>query len=189
MIELLATTILTANASSAPLLLDARCDRAEYRDAARHDFGGGVTLLARHDADFVTLCLTLPSDSLGTMDLYIQGRDGALHNLHVSAQLGERTRSTAGWPAWNFGNQRRWYGPAVAFRGFAVGDDGQRRVDFAPSVGREIQIERARFGPGPWRVRFEVRALGADRNGAVIFPAGSTDSDPAGWAQFDFDRR
>jgi hypothetical protein len=188
MILELAASALTANGSDAPLLLDARCDPVEYAGAARHELGAGVTLHARYDAHFLALCFTLPEGSFGSFDLYVRAADGRLHNLHVSAQVGERVRAAGGWPDWRFGNQQGWYGPPVAFRGMATDATGQRRIDFAPAAGRELQISRARFGADPWRVRFEIRALGAAQNGVLVFPAGSTDSDPAGWARLDFRR-
>jgi len=185
MLQLLATSLLTSALSHVPLLLDARCDAAEYAGAARQDLGGGVSLQARHDSHYLVLCLSLPPDSFGSLDLYVRGADGALHNLHVSAQIGERTRGPGGWPAWRFGNAQGWYGPPVAFRGLATDASGRARADFTPSAARELQLPRARFGPGPWRVRVELNALGAG-NTSLVFPAGSTDADPAGWARLHF---
>jgi hypothetical protein len=184
---ILAAALTSALVSGPPVLLDAKCDAAEYANAARHDIGGGVTLRARHDADYVYLCLMLPAQSLGTMDLFLQPVSGGpMYNLHISAQVGERIFAGGAWPDWTFGNERAWYGPPVAFRGMARRPDGTARPDFSESEAREVQLTRARFGNGPWKVRLEVRALGPDKRGEVVFPAGSTDTNSKAWATLPF---
>lgn len=133
--------------SSAPVLLDGRCDAAEYAKAERRDLGQGVTLHAVHDEHFITLCATLPPDSLGTMDLYLQAPEGGpTTNLHISAQVGERTYAEGEDPEWQWGNHQGWYGPPVAFSGAAVRPDGTPRVTFADARGREIRLSKLRQG-------------------------------------------
>ena len=172
--------IAVATATS-PILLDARCEDDAWRSATRTAVGHGVALLSMADADSVYLCVTLPPESLGTMDLFIQSRDGVQTNLHVSAQTGERTRGADGWPEWRgFNNYRGWYGPPVAFRGMARTEGGVR-PDFAPSAAREVQIDRARFGDGPWRVMLQVHSLGADGAGAVTWPSYGDIDRPSTW--------
>ena len=43
-------------------------------------------------------------------------------------------------------------------------------------------LDKSRFGPLPWRIRIEVRSLGAEGAGAVVFPEGATVDEPAQWA-------
>jgi hypothetical protein len=178
--------VLTAPLIERPLLLDGRCDVTEWRGAAELDVGGGVRLLARQDREYVYLCLRLPPSSLGTLDLWLETQPGAAPvNLHISAQVGERTKGPQGWPEWRFGNQQGWYGPPVAFSGMDRAPDGGRQGRFADSAARELQLSKARFGAGPWRARLEVRALGPDREGAVIYPAASGEDSPDGWLMLD----
>lgn len=178
-----AMAIAAATATS-PILLDAHCDEEAWRSATRTAIGQGAALLSMADAESVYICVTLPPESLGTMDLFIQSRDGVQTNLHVSAQTGERTRGVEGWPEWQgFNNYRGWYGPPVAFSGVSRSDAGVRPT-FAHSVAREVQINRARFGAGPWRVMLQVHSLGADGAGAVTWPTYGDIDRPSTWETF-----
>jgi hypothetical protein len=171
---------IVATTAPGPIMLDARCDEAAWQSAARTDIGGGLSLLSMADAEYVYLCIPLPAESFGSLDLYIAEPSGALTDLHVSAQTGERTRGAEGWPEWRgFNNYRGWYGPPVAFNGYAANGD----VDFAFSPARELQLSRARFGAGPWRIMLEVDAVAPD-NRKVTFPADATADNTASWVEF-----
>jgi hypothetical protein len=169
------------------VLLDNRCDPAEWKDANRFAIADGVQLALKQDAQYLYLCMRLPALSYGTTDVYLQPATGsAPWNLHASAQIGEKQRTDAGWPAeWTFGNQRDWYSPAVPFRGVREVKGGVS-ASFAPIEGREIQIGRARFGPGPWRLMFELRALGKRQDREARYPVGASIDDPSGWAELRF---
>jgi hypothetical protein len=176
-------------ARGGPILLDGRCDRAEWDLAATTALDAGHVLLAQHDARHVYLCIRVPADSHGTLDLYLQAAGApALHNLHASAQVGERVRGADGWPEYTWWNHRGWYSPAVPFTG--IERDGERsRAEFATGVPREVQIEKARFGAGPWRVLFVVGGR-RDASGAwapLRWPPAGDENDPAGWAELSFD--
>jgi len=178
---------LTAGYAREPVLLDARCNELAWTRAERTPIGEGVTLLAMADRRYVYLCVTLPPESLGTLDLYIQGETGAPVNLHISAQTGERTRGENGWREWSgFNNYDGWYGPPVAFSGMIEGADGVRRPQFANSQARELQISRDRFGDGPWRVMLQVHALGTARSGGVAYPADGDSNDSSTWTSLAF---
>ena len=167
-----AAALLMVPVSSDPVLLDGRCDPAEYAKAARHDLGQGVTLYALHGKDFINFCAALPPESLGSMDLYLQSPSGgAITNVHVSAQVGERTYQEGADPAWEWGNHRGWYGPPVAIRGSELRPDGKPRITFKDSTGREVQLSKARFGSGPWKFRYELRAIGPGQANTVRLPA------------------
>lgn len=167
------------------VLVDTRCDDAEWRDAIRVPVAEASVLLAQQDAERVYLCVPLPAQSYGTMDLYVWP-DGAPQpvNLHASAQVGERTRTDAGWPAWVFGNERGWYSPPVALAEATV-DNGRARLRFQPVSAREIAIDKQKFGPGPWRVLLELRALGADKQGVLRVPANGQAESRDTWAALD----
>ena len=169
-------------AAGGPILLDGRCEADEWARATRHPASPGREVLLQEDARFVYLCITLPPDSFGTIDLYVlpQG-ESAPWNLHASAQLGERRRSGQDWPEWTWGNHQGWASPAVPFRGMKD-VEGKTRPDFGVVKDREIQIDKERFAGARWKVMFELRALGADRKGSLVFPAGALVDDPATWA-------
>jgi predicted alpha/beta superfamily hydrolase len=174
------------------ILVDTICDASEWANASRTRVTETTELLAAQDAAALYLCLTLPAESYGTMDLYVLAAGSeAPVNLHASAQVGERTRGASGWPEWTFGNHRQWYSPPVAVVGADV-VDGRARMRFTNTAGREIAIEKAKFGKGPWRFMIEIRALGADKRGSLRFPANGNPDDASSWASFridDFDRR
>ena len=164
------------------VLLDARCEPAEWSDAARVAVSPAVDLLLKQDSESVFFCLTLPEGSYGTLDLYLQTAAGeAPWNLHVSAQVGERQRTAAGWPEWQFANHHGWFSPAVPLRGAEV-VDGRAKLTFTAVAGREVQLERSRFGSGPWRVMVELRSLGPAHDGSVVYPPGAAVDEPSTWA-------
>lgn len=173
---------LAVPSTDVPVLLDGRCEGDEWRRAARTTIRDGMELLLQQNATQVMLCVPLPADSYGTMDLYVGSRSVPIPiNLHASAQVGERQRTVSGWPEWTFGNQRGWYSPPVALSRAAV-VDGRAQLTFGNVMAREVVIDKEKFGGGPWRVMIEIRALGADKKGSLQFPTGASADDPAGWA-------
>lgn len=171
--------------TDAPVLLDGRCEGDEWRRASRAPIRDGMELLLQQNASQLMLCVPLPPDSYGTMDLYVGSRTVPIPmNLHASAQVGERQRGVSGWPEWVFGNQRDWYSPPVALSRATV-TDGKPRLTFGAVMAREVVIDKSKFGNGPWRLMIELRALGADKQGSAQFPAAATSDDPAGWAIVD----
>lgn len=163
-------------------LLDGRCDDAEWQAARATPIGGGVTLLAMQDALAVHFCLQLPLNSLGTFDLYVRDRRGALVNLHSSAQAGERMLTDGKWPDWSFGNHHGWYSPPVPFTGMRE-QGGQRVPRFREGSSREITLLKSCFDlRRGWRFMIEVRALNADREGEAVFPAGGKAEALESWA-------
>lgn len=172
-----------ASPANEPILLDGRCEETQWQSATATPIGADIRLLAMASADYVYLCIPLPTQSLGTLDLFIEHGGAAPINLHVSAQTGERTRTAEGWPDWRgFNNYDRWYGPPVAFAGFTQGADGARMPTFADSAARELQLDRSRFTGDQWRIALQLRALNADRDGALDFPAAADIDNPATWA-------
>jgi predicted alpha/beta superfamily hydrolase len=176
---------LPATPASQTVLLDGRCDDAEWRGASRTAVTPTSDLLLQQTESHLYLCVTLPPDSYGTMDLYVSspGQQWPV-NLHASAQVGERVRTASGWPDWEFGNQRGWYSPPVALSRTTV-EDGRARLTFGTVAAREVAIQKAKFGNGPWRFLIQVRALGADKTGTLAYPAAASVDHPDTWAQVD----
>ncbi|MGE0596236.1 MAG: hypothetical protein AB7P07_07720 [Hyphomonadaceae bacterium] len=184
MLGLALALALTAAPAGGPILLDGACSEPAWSDAETTPIGEGLELKAMADADYLFLCIPLPPQSLGTLDLYIDSGSGAPVNLHVSAQTGERTRGEEGWPEWSgFNNYDRWYGPPVAFAGFTAQSDGTRALTFADSAARELQLDRSRFGGDVWRVALQLRALNADQTGTLDYPVNADIDDSSTWAE------
>lgn len=169
-------------APAGPVLLDGRCDEPTWARAIPVRLDSNLTLSAVEDRGMVTLCWRFPAQTLG-LDLYIEDAEGELHDLHISAQTGERTRTAQGWADWTgFGQHRDWYAPPFAFAGFRTDETGARRIVFTPQPYRELQLSKARFGSGPWRIMVEAQVMepGAP---TVRYPAGGSPDDPATWGR------
>lgn len=50
---------------------------------------------------------------------------------------------------------------------------------------REVAIDKATFGDGPWRFFLEIRALGADKSGTLRYPSAAIEGDVSSWARLD----
>jgi predicted alpha/beta superfamily hydrolase len=136
----------------------------------------------QQDDSAAFICVPLPPESYGTMDLYVASAATSTPvNLHASAQVGERQRSASGWPEWTFGNQRDWYSPPVALSRAEVVDN-RSQLTFGVVSAREVAIRKSKFGAGPWRLMIEIRALGAAKKGMLQYPALASNDDPASWA-------
>ena len=180
MLTLSLAASLAAGAATATPLLDGRCEAAEWAGAVRTDLGAGVALLALADAQTLSLCWTLPPNSMGSVDLYIMDAAGRAHNLHMSRQIGERAKMAEGWSAWDWGNHQRWYGPPARWTRSVTRPDGRASIQFAEPEAREMQIKTDRFGRGPWRVMMTVSEIGPERAETVYPPAADPDK-PATW--------
>jgi hypothetical protein len=174
--------VLPVPQATGAVLLDGRCDDAEWRSASRIPLAADSELLLQQDGSAVFICVPLPPESYGTMDLYVASAATPTPvNLHASAQVGERQRSASGWPEWTFGNQRDWYSPPVALsRAEVVGN--RSHLTFGVVSAREVAIRKSKFGAGPWRMMIEIRALGAAKKGMLRYPASGSADDPASWA-------
>lgn len=171
--------------TGSPPVLDGRCEEAAWERAATLDLGQGAILMALHDAERVYVCVRPTSQGLGTLDLNLATANGEVINLHVSAQVGERVLGADGhWPEFEWRNNDGWYGVPVPLSGFANG-----RPEFARGTAREMALDKARFGPLPWRIRIDMREVGAERASGVVFPAGAAEMEPEGWLMMDAGRQ
>lgn len=163
-------------AQAATPMVDGRC--SEYTDARARTIPmrDGLVLHVLESDDAVWLCVPLPAESLGMLDLVVESE--ALErplNLHVSAQLGEwpegdaaKTPTGPDSPLW--WNHQGWTANWLWFHGMQ--DDG-KRPNFAHAPARELQLSKQRFGPLPWKLSFsfmQVRGADGDMRD-VQFPA------------------
>lgn len=175
--------------SGPAVLLDGRCDRDEYHQAAVVEIGPEQVAYLMRSGPFAALCVPLRPPGLGTLDLYLvtPGQPVPI-NLHVSAQVGERWRVGESWTAEAWWNHQGWAANWVPFEGFA-GEGENRRARFGSSSARELLLDLGRFGFGRWRYRLEVRhvtgADGVERD--LVYPSESSTLSPAGWAELEFD--
>ena len=147
-------------------LMDGRCDEFPSIAQARHEIAEGVTLYQFQDRHYVWFCYTIPEGNFGTMDMQVSAPAlEAPLNLHVSAQLGEwRVDRPGDAPAdpqsERWWNHHGWSGFWTGFNGFEKrpGRDGES-PRFRTHPGREIQLDKRRFGRGEWRWSIEIRGI------------------------------
>ncbi len=159
-------------------MVDGDCGEYAALGARTDTIAEGVVLYAYQDRDYVWLCYTLPAQSLGMLDLRVES--DALSqpvNLHVSAQLGEwpadppgHAPQDAASPLW--WNHRGWTAQGVRFNGMEPGAT-PARPHFRRGGARELQLSRARFGAGEWRLVFDIHGVHqADGSDATLrFPS------------------
>ncbi len=147
-----------------------------------------VHLYFYQDDHYVWIAYDYNEGSWGTLDMEIESPnlDGPL-NLHISAQIGE-------WPINNpelapdgpesdrWWNARGWYANEVWANGMDRSGD-EPRYKFKNAGARELQLSKARFGKGEWKIKMRINAV-VDKEGnrsAINFPNdGSTYSLTAG---------
>lgn len=165
-----------APAPAAPLV-DGDCGEYAALGAEPVALAPGVDLFAYQDPHHVWLCYAVPRGAFGILDLEIEapGLAEAI-NLHVSAQLGE-------WPVdrpeaapanaldQRWWNAHGWTANPLRFRGLDRTESPQVLFESAP--GRELQLGKARFGRGEWRLRFSILSVRPEEDafGDVEFPA------------------
>ncbi len=159
----------------APVTLDGRIDETEWRDAAMLPIAGGYRLYAKLAGDDLLLALRYPEPTFVGVDLYVDGPDGSLFNMHASAQLGQRVPEGEGWTAWNWGNNVGWHSH--------VTERTPDRTSFVAQQGREFRISRALLAWPQLRLRI---ALNDERS--LVWPAGTGQRDASGWARLHLPR-
>lgn len=173
-------------APAAPVLLDGQFSPGEWESTEAIPLGESIRMLAKQMAGDVFLGFHTATRLPRPVDIYLQDETGEIHQLHASAQIGERRLPAAGWsdtvPEWRWGNHRDWMANEAK-----VDSRQPREVPFSlrafPADGVEFQIRRARFPGSRWRMRVDVGAFPGNQ-GEYRFPVGATD-DPATWAVVD----
>jgi hypothetical protein len=171
-----------------PVLVDGLFTEGEWDDAAKIDAGGGVTLLFKQEAGHVFIGVMCPRLQTPVVDLFIQTPGEHPHQLHASAQIGERLVGGGEdvpfvWgrsPDWQ-ANEVRW-DQARREQLVAEGmdqDEAQRKTIF-PYQGFEFQIRHRKLGGTEWRLRVEVPSF-PDYDTPLVFPAETEVGNTDGW--------
>lgn len=146
-------------------LMDGKCNEYRSLSVVHEQIASTTSLYIFEDDYYVWMCIDLPDDSFGTMDLRIHSPELAEELvLHVSAQLGQwphgkpekapKTPSSEKW--WN---NEGWYSNTVNLNGTQKQADGSLQLKFNPSNGRELQLDKTYFGRGLWRMIFNLRGV------------------------------
>jgi len=165
--------------TAAPPLVDGKCQEYEGLSAQVIELDHGVKLHFYQNQHYVWICYCYQEGSYGTLDLQVEapGLDEPL-NLHVSAQLGE-------WPvnkpeeqpqdplSDKWWNHVGWTANEIWPNG--IDRSGERaQPQFKNAKARELQLSKARFGRGEWKLKFNIRALRTTNGMANLnFPEGN----------------
>lgn len=169
-------------------LFDGTCDKDEWQGATRIELPAQVSVYLMHDEDSLFVCAKGKAEDYTVSDLYIEhGKTGQLHNLHASAQLGERIFMGTDWSESDQWNLRDWSGFWVPYAGNEETEDGTR-TKFLRGSHREIQVLRRKFVGNTWNMMIGVSAINHEDNpmAEFIYPEGAVDTDKSTWARFSF---
>ncbi|MGE0589950.1 MAG: hypothetical protein AB7O48_15335 [Cyclobacteriaceae bacterium] len=123
-----------------------------------------VNLYTYQNEHYCWLAYDYPEGSFGTMDLKLLSPSFQdTINLHVSAQLGEwmltpdspkpdNANSDLWW------NANGWTANTVWINGMDRSGE-QPRFRFKNANARELQLSKARFGKGQWKLKLMIRSL------------------------------
>lgn len=175
-------------AAKQPPLLDGKCRGEEWAGASTVQLPANVTIRFMHHEDSLYVCASGKEDDYAALDLYIHNKvTDVVHNLHISAQLGERAYAEGTWSDLLFWNIRDWTAFWVPFSGTEQTDSGIRPT-FLRGSDREARVLRSKFPGDAWRMMIVVSAVtqGEDSMAEVSYPEGALEVDPSTWTTFAF---
>lgn len=169
-------------------IFDGKCKETEWQHATQIDLPAKTTVYLMHDDHSLFICAKSKAEDYTVIDIYIEDTDtGYLHNLHASAQLGERINSEQQWQEISFWDLQDWGGFWVPFSGTENTENGANPT-FLKGSHREIQILRKKFPGDTWNMMINVGGIHhKGKYGASFsFPSGAMDNDRTTWTQFRF---
>lgn len=174
----------TVPVTSTPIMMDGKCDDQPWKQVSMTDIGSGVSLAMLQDELYFYLCISLPENSYGPMDMYaVDPADGKRVNFHVSAQRGERkVRADGTWPGFEWENQSGWYANVVVMK--YARETGL--VCCHVSSAREMQFAKDMIADEKGRVTFmlDIRSLAqasGEMRGTTVYPEAAAKEDPENW--------
>lgn len=188
-------TITVPEGNGRPILIDGIFTPGEWDDALAVDLRPDLRLHLKKTAGFVFLGVEYSKTDArafhDSVDVFISPDGTSIRQLHVGAQLGERTlNGTPGLdddPPFDWGETSDWYGNESRWSERNVDvlmKQGQTRPEaqaqsFFRSDGYEIQIRQAKFGSNEWRLGLRTYRL-ADK-AREFHPRGASATSTAGW--------
>ena len=127
---------------------------------------------------------------IGPSGLFLAAPGGPIHELHVSAQLGEKVLPATGEaPPFRFGYTSDWYANEQRRdmqEGERLQKEGKNPIEIMiatayPADGIEFAIRRSKL-PGPrWLMRLGASAIESGKPGWLVHPAGTQERATDGW--------
>jgi len=183
-----ASKAIMINQTSRTPLFDGRCGDGEWQGATRIQLPAEAAVYLMHDQHSLFVCAKAKDNDYTVIDLYIEdAKTGHLHNLHASAQLGERLFTENAWSESEFWNHKDWSAFWVPYAGNEDTENGLR-TRFLKGSHREVQVLRSKFPGNTWNMMIGVSGLHHEgKYGAEFFhPESAVDTDASTWARFSF---
>lgn len=173
-----------------PVMIDGVFSEGEWDDALMVDASEAVKLYLKQEKGHLFIgvrCIRLITP---IVDLFIQPTGREIHQLHASAQIGERVLggSAEEDPPWVWGHSPDWYANEVRWNraqeerliaeGVSEGE-AQSRANF-PYDGFEFQVRASKFESSEWRIRIEVPSA-PDYDAPFVFPPETVRRSTDGW--------
>ena len=182
--------------NGAPVITDGLFSPGEWDDALRIALGEAVELRLKQYRDVVFIGVGgLSGAMIGASDLFLAVPGGPVHQLHVSAQLGEIVLPPTGdAPAFRFGLTSDWYAneqrrDQVEFA--RLQKEGKSPIEIItatayPSDGIEFAIRRSKFPGQVWMMRLQTSFFFKDKPGGLVHPTATAERTTDGWLELRF---
>jgi len=169
-------------------LFDGSCREDEWQSATKIKLPAQAAIYLMHDKGSLYVCAKGKAEDYAVIDIYIEHAEtGLLHNLHASAQLGEKLLKGTEWEQSDYWNLNGWGGFWVPYAGNHDTEDGGRRPKFLKGSDREIQILRNKFSGNIWKMMIGVSAIYQEGEAKTFFyPEKAIDTDSSTWTMFSF---
>jgi len=181
-------TIAIDTTKKAPLF-DGRCNKGEWKSAIKFELPAKTSVYLMHDNDSLFICAKGKDEDYAVVDIYIEhAKTGYLHNLHASAQLGERIFKEKEWSKPDRWNLKDWSGFWVPYAGRVESEDGLN-PQFLKGSHREMQILRKKFPGDTWNMMINVSGIyHNERSTGFSYPEKAVDTDSSTWVKFSFSK-
>lgn len=183
-----ATEPIAINPTNKAPLFDGNCGEKEWQSATKIKLPAQASIYLMHDKDSFYACAKGKAEDYAVIDLYIEHVEtGHLHNLHASAQLGERILTDKEWGESQRWNLKDWSGFWVPYAGYEDTENGGRRPKFLKGTHREIQVLRKKFTGNIWNMMIGVSAINYEgESRTFVYPEKAVDSETSTWKMFSF---
>ena len=178
-----------------PVITDGLFSPGEWDDTLRLALTASVQLYLKQYRGVVFIGLR-GSGPPGPSDLFLAVPGGPVHQLHVSAQLGEAVLPAAGdapplrfgyTPGWYANEQRRDMREAERLE-----KEGKNPIEIMiatsyPSDGIEFAVRRSKLPGSLWLMRLGASVLDGDKPAWLVHPAATSERTTEGWQILRFD--
>ena len=183
--------VVVPEGNGVPVITDGVFSPGEWDDAHRLAVTASVQLYLKQYRGVVFIGVRGSGPAgIGPSDLFLAVPGGPIHQLHVSAQLGEIVLPRAGEaPPFRFGYTPDWYANEQRRdmrEAERLEKEGRNPIEIMratsyPADGIELAIRRAKF-PGPrWLMRLGASALEGGKPGWVVHPPATSERTTDGW--------